>query len=186
MRQSRASLLIAYAPQTQPFSAVGGEHTLCPGTSYNFHYSGWVVNNTGNPTPLTWCGSPRSLARFSQNMKQAIVVRTDLEMSTGKLVAQACHASVAAVLRAPADILELWNLDGQTKTALQARSLAELIGLQQKCEALALVHALISDAGHTELATGTVTAPWQLDQPMTSLSIGFRARFLCFSESPAV
>ena len=75
------------------------------------------------------------------------------------MVAQACHASVAAVLRAPADILELWNLDGQTKIAsLQARSLAELIGLQQKCEALALVHALISDAGRTELPTGTVTA----------------------------
>jgi len=74
------------------------------------------------------------------------------------LVAQACHASVAAVLRAPADILELWNLDGQTKSPLQATSLAELIGLQQKCEALALVHALISDAGRTELPTGTVTA----------------------------
>jgi PTH2 family peptidyl-tRNA hydrolase len=91
-------------------------------------------------------------------MKQTIVVRTDLEMTLGKLVVQACHASVAAVLCAPADILELWHLGGQTKIVLQARSLSELVGLKQKCEALALVHALISDAGRTELTPGTVTA----------------------------
>jgi len=54
-----------------------------------------------------------------------------------------------------------WNsgiLTDRQKSPLQARSLAELIGLQQKCEAWALVHALISDAGRTELPTGTVTA----------------------------
>jgi PTH2 family peptidyl-tRNA hydrolase len=91
-------------------------------------------------------------------MKQVIVVRTDLEMSAGKLVAQACHASVAAALCAPVDILELWNLGGQKKIALQARSLSELVELKQKCEALALVHALVSDAGRTELTPGTATA----------------------------
>ena len=87
-----------------------------------------------------------------------IVVRSDLEMSIGKLVAQACHASVAAVLFAPSDTLELWSRDGQTKIVLQARSLSELIDLEQKCDALPLIHALISDAGHTELAPGTITA----------------------------
>ncbi len=91
-------------------------------------------------------------------MKQAIVVRIDLEMSTGKLVAQACHASVAAALCAPVNILELWNLGGQKKIALQARSLSELFELKQKCEALALVHALVSDAGRTQLTPGTATA----------------------------
>ena len=91
-------------------------------------------------------------------MKQVIVVRSDLEMSTGKMIAQACHASVAAVLSVPADTLELWTRDGQTKIVLQARSLSELIDLKQKCGALPLIHALISDAGYTELAPGTVTA----------------------------
>jgi len=91
-------------------------------------------------------------------MKQVIVVRTDLEMSTGKLVAQACHASVAAALCAPVGILGLWNLGGQKKIALRARSLSELVELKQKCEELVLVHALVSDAGRTELAPGTATA----------------------------
>jgi peptidyl-tRNA hydrolase, PTH2 family len=91
-------------------------------------------------------------------MKQAIVLRTDLKMSTGKLAVQACHASVAAALSAPKEILERWNTDGQTKIALEARSLAELDSLKQRCDALGLTHILISDAGRTELAPGTVTA----------------------------
>lgn len=91
-------------------------------------------------------------------MKQVIVVRSDLGMSIGKLVAQACHASVAAVLSASSETLGLWSHDGQTKIVLQARSLSELIDLKQKCDALLLLHALVSDAGHTELVPGTITS----------------------------
>jgi len=54
--------------------------------------------------------------------------------------------------------LGLWNLGGQKKIALRARSLSELVELKQKCEELVLVHALVSDAGRTELAPGTATA----------------------------
>jgi len=91
-------------------------------------------------------------------MKQVIVVRSDLKMSIGKMIAQGCHASVAAVLSSPTDALELWTRDGQTQIVLQAGSLSELIELEQKCDALPLIHALISDAGYTELDPGTVTA----------------------------
>jgi PTH2 family peptidyl-tRNA hydrolase len=91
-------------------------------------------------------------------MKQVIVLRTDLHMSTGKLTVQACHASVAAVLRAKTDDVEHWNGEGQTKIALAVVSLAELEGLKNRCEALGILHALISDAGRTELVPGTITA----------------------------
>ena len=91
-------------------------------------------------------------------MKQAIVIRTDLQMSTGKLAVQACHASVAAVLCAEADVLRRWGADGQTKIALAVDSLRELEILRMQCEATDIIHALIADAGRTELALGTVTA----------------------------
>src|SRR5262245_25855941 len=91
-------------------------------------------------------------------MKQAIILRTDLQMSTGKLAAQACHASVAAVLSVPADLLERWSSEGQTKIVLRVQSLSELMRLQEKCEATGLTYSLISDAGRTELPSGTVTA----------------------------
>jgi PTH2 family peptidyl-tRNA hydrolase len=63
----------------------------------------------------------------------------------------------AAALSAPKEILERSNTDGQTKIALEARSFAELDSLKQRCHALGLTHVLISHAGRTELAPGTVT-----------------------------
>jgi PTH2 family peptidyl-tRNA hydrolase len=91
-------------------------------------------------------------------MKQVIVLRTDLHMSTGKLAVQACHASVAAVLRAKTENVERWNEEGETKIALAVNALAELESLKSRCEALGILHVLISDAGRTELAAGTITA----------------------------
>jgi len=92
------------------------------------------------------------------DMKQVIVLRTDLHMSTGKLAVQACHASVAAVLRAKAEDVEQWNGEGQTKIALAVNSLAELESLKSRCEPLGILNVPISDAGRTELAPGTITA----------------------------
>jgi PTH2 family peptidyl-tRNA hydrolase len=91
-------------------------------------------------------------------MKQAIVIRSDLQMSTGKLAVQACHDSVAAVLCAGVDTLKRWEIDGQTKIALDVHSLDELENLKKLCEAKGVIHAIVSDAGRTELAPGTVTA----------------------------
>ena len=91
-------------------------------------------------------------------MKQAIVIRTDLGMSAGKLAAQACHASVTAAFGARKDDVSRWLEQGQTKVVLQAPSLAVLLELRERCRSLDLAHELISDAGRTELAQGTVTA----------------------------
>ena len=91
-------------------------------------------------------------------MKQVIVLRRDLQMSTGKPTVQACHASVAAVLGAKKAVLESWNVEGQTKIVLEVNSLAELQNLRTRCEQVGILHVLISDAGRTELAPGTITA----------------------------
>ena len=91
-------------------------------------------------------------------MKQVIVIRIDLGMSVGKLAAQACHASVTAAFAARHANIKLWLAEGQTKILLQAGSADVLLNLLDKCISLDLDHALISDAGRTELAEGTLTA----------------------------
>lgn len=91
-------------------------------------------------------------------MKQVIVLRKDLGMSIGKLVAQACHASLEAALSAPINLLEKWRDEGQRKIVLKVDSISELIALKRACETSSLVHALVTDSGQTELQANTVTA----------------------------
>lgn len=88
--------------------------------------------------------------------KQAIVVRTDLTMSKGKLAAQAAHASVSALEKADKKVLMAWKKGGQKKIVLKA-PLAELLQLAEKCKKHHMPHALISDAGLTELTAGEIT-----------------------------
>ncbi len=93
--------------------------------------------------------------------KQSIVVRVDLKMSCGKMIAQAAHASVSSLMEAMKrhrEWVDEWLNQGQKKIVLEAQSLKELGELANKSALLGLPHAIIADAGLTELAPGTVTA----------------------------
>ena len=90
--------------------------------------------------------------------KQVIVLRTDLEISKGKLAAQACHASVESVLRSDAKTVQKWRESGAKKVVLKVSSETELKSIQQKAAKAKLVSVLISDAGLTQLKPGTKTA----------------------------
>jgi len=90
--------------------------------------------------------------------KQVIVLRTDLEIGKGKLAAQACHASVRAVLKSDRKIVETWDSEGAKKVVLKVDSEAELKKIQQLAAKAKLVSVLISDAGLTQLKPGTKTA----------------------------
>jgi PTH2 family peptidyl-tRNA hydrolase len=91
-------------------------------------------------------------------MKQAIVVRTDIGMGTGKLAAQVAHASLSAYEDADERTRRAWKGDGQKKVVLKGKSEATLFELADVAESAGLPNAVIRDAGHTQLEPGTVTA----------------------------
>jgi len=91
-------------------------------------------------------------------MKQAIVARADLGMGEGKLAAQVAHASLMAFEDADRKTASEWKGSGQKKVVLQANGESQLFELADKAEREGLPHAVVRDAGHTQLEPGTASA----------------------------
>ncbi len=93
-------------------------------------------------------------------MKQVIVVRTDLTMGKGKLAAQVAHASLGAAeeaIRKRSGWFEEWKGQGQAKVVVKVGGEDELQELLRLSKTLHLPAALIQDAGRTQLEPGTST-----------------------------
>jgi len=93
--------------------------------------------------------------------KQVIVLRKDLNMRKGKMVAQGAHASMAAILKLairegnrlviPLDErIEPWLLGRFTKICVSVNSEAELLAIHEKSLAAGVLTSLILDSGVTE------------------------------------
>jgi PTH2 family peptidyl-tRNA hydrolase len=89
--------------------------------------------------------------------KQVIVVRADLRLSAGKTAAQVAHAAYTSAMEASLQARRAWEKEGQRKVVLQVQNIGELRNFEEKCEKARLPHAIIADAGLTELPPGTVT-----------------------------
>lgn len=92
--------------------------------------------------------------------KQVLVLRVDLGMSKGKMVAQAGHAAVSASEKSREhrpDWWKAWLREGQCKIAVKVKSKKELLELERKAKNSGLPCALIHDRGLTELPLGTPT-----------------------------
>ncbi len=95
--------------------------------------------------------------------KQVLILRKDLNMRKGKMIAQGAHASLGAIfglgtrqgnaLVIPLDERnEPWIYGRFTKIAVSVNSEAELLELHEKAKAAGLITSLIQDAGLTEFA----------------------------------
>jgi len=93
------------------------------------------------------------------NMKQVIIIRTDLDMGKGKIAAQVGHACVLGAEHVrksnPEWFSEWW--EGQEKVVLKVANLKELEQLMQNAIEFGLPCAVVDDAGHTQLPPGTTT-----------------------------
>jgi len=97
----------------------------------------------------------------TKTFKQVIVMRDDLNMGRGKMVAQGAHASGACLAtsllrlaqeyhaKMPSDEME-WIEGGQTKICVRVGSEAELLEIAAKAVAANLRCHVITDAGLTE------------------------------------
>jgi len=93
--------------------------------------------------------------------KQVIVVRADLNMTVGKIAAQAGHAAVSAAEKTRKKRPKWWREwmdEGQRKIVVKVNSEEELLEVEKEAEARGLPSALITDMGLTELEPGTRTA----------------------------
>lgn len=90
-------------------------------------------------------------------IKQVIVVRADLQLPKGKLAAQVGHACVEAAHRSDKEMYDSWREEGQKKVVLKVANEKELYVIMQQAKDAGLTTALITDAGKTCIAPGTVT-----------------------------
>ena len=126
-------------------------------------------------------------------VKQVIVMRKDLGMRKGKMIAQGSHASLASLLKLahrenhtngflktdiwtriefdfPADsVLDKWLNGTFSKICLYVESEKELDELKAKCDTAGIPNSLIIDSGLTEFhGTPTKTCigigPWWSDE----------------------
>jgi PTH2 family peptidyl-tRNA hydrolase len=103
----------------------------------------------------------KSATSKAYEYKMVMVIRTDLKMSKGKMIVQACHAAVESsevAKRENREIWKKWRNGSSKKVALRIESLEELLVLYNNTLQLKVSCALIKDAGLTELPPGTTTA----------------------------
>lgn len=90
--------------------------------------------------------------------KLAVVVRTDLGMTAGKLAAQVGHSvQIVMAQRTRADLLKLWEDDGGMIVVLQVASESDLRALQQRAQRDKIVTSTVIDEGLTEVDSGVWT-----------------------------
>ena len=82
-------------------------------------------------------------------------------MGTGKIVSQACHASLGASEEArkrDSNNWKRWLSEGAKKVIVKVFSLEELLELEQQAKRMRLPNTLVVDRGLTQLPPATPTS----------------------------
>lgn len=86
-----------------------------------------------------------------EKLQQVIVIRKDLTMRKGKMIAQGSHAVVTSLIENLKDQRVIqWLSTGQTKICLYVESEDELLQVYNNAKDSQFICSLITDSGHTE------------------------------------
>jgi PTH2 family peptidyl-tRNA hydrolase len=101
------------------------------------------------------------MEKSRKEIKQIIIIRKDLGMGTGKMVAQGSHASLMSFMtvekRYP-DIAEKWLSEGETKIVLKISRPEEFEDIKLKLKKSKIPYQIVRDAGQTQVPAGSETA----------------------------
>ena len=90
-------------------------------------------------------------------LKQVIILRENLDISKGKQISQACHASLKSYKKAEAVRQKSWEDQGSKKVVVDIGE-DDLKQRLDRAKTLQIPATLVKDAGLTEVELGTVTA----------------------------
>lgn len=99
-----------------------------------------------------------------KNTKQMLVLRKDLGMRKGKMIAQGAHASVNVILEyvqqnKVTKAMQEWFDSGTAKIAVSVNSEEELLRIYKQALDAGIPAKIVRDAGHTEFhGVATLTA----------------------------
>ena len=90
-----------------------------------------------------------------------LVVRTDLNMRTGKIAAQCAHASLGMYMhlcsRKQQAQLDPWLEQGQAKVVVKCKDLSEMEEIERAAQIRGVPTYAIHDAGRTQVQAGSQT-----------------------------
>lgn len=81
-------------------------------------------------------------------------MNADLEMTTGKMVAQACHGAMKVLDRCDNGKIEAWKNQGAKKIVLESNDLEEM---ESRMRSSDIEYSTVRDAGLTEVESGAFT-----------------------------
>ncbi|MBI2545422.1 MAG: peptidyl-tRNA hydrolase [Candidatus Aenigmarchaeota archaeon] len=90
--------------------------------------------------------------------KQVIILRKDVGMDKGKMIAHAIHAAIDSMRDTDDEIVKKWDKEGSKKVVLKINSEKEFDKVQSQLKKAKLPFVIIKDAGKTQLKRGTITA----------------------------
>lgn len=96
-----------------------------------------------------------------KELKQVILIRSDLKMGKGKIAVQASHASLLAYLDAlkkNKSLSQQWIEEGMKKIVLKVGSEEELVKYYEEAVKEGMPCSFVRDAGLTQIRSGEATA----------------------------